>query len=202
MLEAWCHDGIEVQNLTLQHLQKVTKDAWGRTKEQPLLVTVRLSLREEFNSAASTDRLDSSTINYGTLSKTIRGLNPSSTWESLDDLTTRLYHSVSALTTSHTLDASLIRVSLPKASLLGASVLFTQHRRHLLGLPRPRLRRDLTIHGIAVSALVGINPHERRASQRLILSAELLDVPSRTGDDAAEIEALLVEVMTQATLDE
>jgi dihydroneopterin aldolase len=71
------HSIIRVRNLSTQAL--VGGDPWGiptdtmyrRNKLQPIFLSAALSLRMPFNSAASADRLNESTVNYSTLSKEI-----------------------------------------------------------------------------------------------------------------------------------
>jgi hypothetical protein len=61
---------IRVQNL--QTNLKVGVDAWGRAgKLQPVLISAAVSLRENFDTAATGDDVDQSTIHYGVLSKEI-----------------------------------------------------------------------------------------------------------------------------------
>lgn len=61
---------IRVQNL--QTSLKVGVDAWGRTgKLQPVFISAAVSLRENFDTAATEDHVDQSTIHYGILSKEI-----------------------------------------------------------------------------------------------------------------------------------
>lgn len=70
------HSIIRVQNLSTQAL--VGGSIWGVPSEdghrnifQPLLISSTLSLREPFTSAAQSDSINNSTVNYSTLSKEI-----------------------------------------------------------------------------------------------------------------------------------
>jgi dihydroneopterin aldolase len=71
------HSFIRIRNLSTQAL--VGGDKWGvptdttyrRNKLQPIFLSASLSLREPFDSAASADKLNPSTVNYSTLSKEI-----------------------------------------------------------------------------------------------------------------------------------
>ncbi|KAF2151437.1 hypothetical protein K461DRAFT_314281 [Myriangium duriaei CBS 260.36] len=189
------HDGISVHNLILQHSQRVAKDAWSRAKEQPLLVTVHLGLRTSFTTAAAADSLDSSTVNYGSLSKKIRDVRPAEKWESLDDLTSRIYQAVTQLASPKSLESSVVQLGLPKASLLGSEVVFTQHRQHLIGLALPRLRRELSLRKVSIPVIIGINPHERQQKQPLVFSVALIDVPASVADDFTTVENHLVQLV-------
>lgn len=64
------HTLIHVKNL--QTTLPVGTDAWGRpAKQQPVLLTCVVSLRQPFSSAASTDSVTKSTVHYGILSKSL-----------------------------------------------------------------------------------------------------------------------------------
>ncbi len=70
------HTIIHIHNLTAQVL--VGGAIWGRqgpsdrrNKLQPILLSIKVSLRKPFDSAAEIDKLDHTTVNYGTLSKQI-----------------------------------------------------------------------------------------------------------------------------------
>jgi dihydroneopterin aldolase len=64
------HTLIHVKNL--QTTLPIGTDAWGRpAKQQPVLLTCIVSLRQPFSSAASTDSVTKSTVHYGILSKSL-----------------------------------------------------------------------------------------------------------------------------------
>jgi dihydroneopterin aldolase len=70
------HSIIRVQNLSTQALVGgsiwgVTNDSGHRNTVQPVLISSTLSLREPFRSAAQSDSVNKSTVNYSTLSKEI-----------------------------------------------------------------------------------------------------------------------------------
>lgn len=61
---------VSVRNL--QAIIRVGKDAWGREgKVQPVLISATVSLRKPFGDASVQDKVNASTIHYGTLSKAI-----------------------------------------------------------------------------------------------------------------------------------
>ncbi|KAI9743120.1 MAG: hypothetical protein M1818_003415 [Claussenomyces sp. TS43310] len=72
--EGDAHTTIRVRKLSCQAL--VGGDPWGRVRDrrnlfQPVFLSTRLSLRQPFQSAAESDVVNDSTVNYSTLSKTI-----------------------------------------------------------------------------------------------------------------------------------
>jgi dihydroneopterin aldolase len=64
------HTLIHVRNL--QTTLPIGTDAWGRTaKQQPVLITCIVSLRQPFSSAVLSDTVTKATVHYGILSKSI-----------------------------------------------------------------------------------------------------------------------------------
>nr|POE99514.1 putative utp--glucose-1-phosphate uridylyltransferase [Quercus suber] len=64
-------DAISITNLSLPH-PVLAPDVWGNAKAQPAALSLTVQLRGEFQSAASRDALDASTLHYGELAKHIR----------------------------------------------------------------------------------------------------------------------------------
>jgi dihydroneopterin aldolase len=119
-------DKITVRNLEVTVNAGV--DAWGRPKEQRALVTVDLTLRSSFQSAATADSLDGSTVHYGILSKEIRSLIASN--QSIGHATTSEMSNYIHTRALHTADkAPLASVEIdifyPKGSMLGHRLYFT-----------------------------------------------------------------------------
>ncbi|KAF2224715.1 hypothetical protein BDZ85DRAFT_193953 [Elsinoe ampelina] len=196
MDRAWCHDGIEISRLSLDHQHCVGTDAWGRRKEQPVLVSVRFSFRAGFDTAAETDSLDLSTVNYGSTSKSIKAIQPLKPWEALNDFAARVYQVVlQCLPGSRTVEACSIQVHLPKASLLGSEVTFTHSYQHLIGIVWPRLDRTLLLSKIHMPVLVGINENERQRKQPLFVSLWLSTVPAAAADTYSEVESKLCQIV-------
>ena len=156
MAAPWCSDGLEVCRLSLQHAQHAGVDGWGRRKEQPLLVSLRLSLRNPFTSAAAKDSLDESTMHYGLLAKRLRSVHPASDWESIEALAGRIHDA--ACNPTHApqlLQACEVEIHLPKATLLGQEVSYVSRRRFANDGSEPRL--DLALHLKAVTILTSVS---------------------------------------------
>ena len=191
---AWCHDGIEIKNLSLQNPQKIGTDAWGRQKEQPLLVSVAVSFRDSFDSAATIDALDGSTMHYGLLAKSIRGLKTSEKWESLQDFATRIHQAIKCGASGQDLiEACQVEVRLPKASLLGSGVSYYQSVHHSKTL-QSRVNRVLYLDSINIPVLIGVNSNERTAKQPLILQLWVSGLGISSTDKYAALERQLYDV--------
>ena len=64
------NDTVSLKSLRLSH--GIVAPIWGTPKEQPVLISVNLVLRDGFESTAGHDALDENTIHYGVLAKSIR----------------------------------------------------------------------------------------------------------------------------------
>lgn len=191
---SWCHDGILLQHLNLQHAQHVGTDAWGRAKEQPILLSVAVSFKKPFSSAASNDALDDSTIHYGQLAKSLRGLSASTTWETLESFAARLQDRMTVLAGSQDLlESCRVLIHLPKASLLGKGVNFLR----LADFSKPgetAITQMIHLDAINVPVLVGVNANERARKQPLLFHLYITSVTGNSAEKYADLEARLVEV--------
>jgi dihydroneopterin aldolase len=186
-------DKIAVRNL--QVTVDAGKDAWGREKVQPALLTVTLSLSNSFDSAAAADALDNSTIHYGHLSKTIK-----STVENfLGHLTSHglVAHTVSSIfkvaDEKTDLHAYEVEVLYPKGSLLGDGVAWYYGE---LEVPRHGrfCTRTLHIRNLRIPCLIGINSNEREHTQPVVVNVWLEDVAPHLCDEGHHIESIVVDV--------
>lgn len=158
-------DIISIQNILVT--VNAGTDAWSRPKQQPALISVNLSLTHPFSSAITGDDLDTSTINYGTLSKNIvsaTARNPT-TWLSHPDLV--LVVETAARDTSPREDmlyTSEVDVFFPKATLLGEGVGIRLSKAYGL----KTYSRVLHLKNLNVATIVGVNAHERLLKQTVI----------------------------------
>lgn len=192
-------DEVHVRNLSAQ--AKVGVDAWGRTKEQPLRISIVAKLTQTFDTAAQSDDVDESTINYGVLSKRVlEGLKQSTyEMENLNDLT----HFVAlfgGLYESDAVGAWTVEVCLPKALAVGSSIRF----QNLVakGDSSLTIANVLHLEDMTVSAIIGLNPHERYMKQPVVVNVWI--GPSALGDDAeryVSVGQVIVKVCASALLD-
>ncbi|KAF5018652.1 hypothetical protein F66182_9357 [Fusarium sp. NRRL 66182] len=204
-------EGDPVAVVRVRNLQAVIqgpKDAWGRgSKQQPLLISAGVSLTHPFPSSSSDDKVASDTVHYGLLSKSILGTLeklPKSALSLSDvlnriwiDLTGYRYDGVrepSAEKTRPFLDSSLIRrlsvsLVLPKASLMGSAIrlsgscLFADSAITARSL-------ELSIEGVRVPTLIGVNSNERNAKQVVVANVRI-DEYETTHDDYAIMEGVI-----------
>jgi dihydroneopterin aldolase len=214
---------IRVRNL--QTNIKIGRDAWGRAeKVQPVLISASVSLRQSFETASEQDTVNASTIHYGTLSKAI--LEAAGYFNATTRLTTsrQFLDYLMGHLTSYTfdgkenanptsvndwtpvLDTSMIRslelkITLPKASLLGTGVSLVgscwySDWKIQNGDP-DNYSMELTLQGLRIPTLIGVNPNERLAKQIVVADIKI-DQWTTEKDTYPELEEVVVKVSTFA----
>lgn len=192
--DIYCHDGILLQNLTLEHAHRVGTDAWGRAKEQPVLISVAVSFKQPFSTAANNDALDSSTMHYGQLAKALRGLPRSKNGETVEEFACRIQDGINTLAgKSDLLEVTQVEIRLPKASLLGQGVSFIRAFQPV-NSGQSKITRSLLLDSVTVPVLVGVNANERARKQPLLFHVFVTSVKAGSADTFADFEARLVEV--------
>lgn len=186
--QPWCRDGISIRDLSFQHSPQHGLDAWGREKEQPVLLSVSLDFRRSYDTAASQDALDASTMHYGVLAKNLRGLKPNDDWQSLDDLAARVLKTVmNTPPGSELVNGCQIEVKLPKASLLGESVTYVYFRSD------NEESRVLHLSNIFIPTLIGVNSNERQSKQKLFVSVWVGGIQKDDAETYTQLEQVLVQ---------
>ncbi|KAH0348715.1 hypothetical protein KCU83_g6009, partial [Aureobasidium melanogenum] len=189
--QPWCRDGIRVEDLALQYAPKGGIDAWGREKQQPVLLSVSLSFRSGFDTAASQDALDESTMHYGLLSKNLRALRPVQDWETLDNLAHRIHQTILDTPPGDALIQSCqIEIKLPKASLLGDYVnyvYFVEDEEHT--------GRVLHLSRVFIPTLIGVNDNERTAKQKLYVSVWIDRIQADDSGSYTELERIVTQAI-------
>lgn len=208
------HSTIRVQNL--QSVVEVGRDAWGRTgKVQPILISATVSLREPFDKASTDDSVNnSSTVHYGILSKAILDAVESFSLKEPDHtLRALLSHILRHLTgrgldagefTSNRVNSSFvlegaalksleIKLTLPKASLIGSGVVLSGTVLYAGSGNAEAHSSSLKLCGLRIPTLIGVNPNERLAKQIVVTNIEL-DLWSATSDLYNELEEVVVKV--------
>lgn len=204
-------DKVAVRNLSL--VANAGFDIWGRMKEQPLQVSVTLALRSPFNSAAKDDKVDSSTVHYGTLSKTVlSAISKASSGGWLDDWTLGSVISAAIVEavpeTNKTLESSAIDVCFPKGSTLGTG---TGASWKIFYRPPNQIDDERTLVKVApcvylrdvhVPTLIGVNSNEREKKQAVVLNVWIDHTGYfHYGKNHCDLESELVEVSFHASLD-
>ncbi|KAK4950590.1 hypothetical protein LTR66_013917 [Elasticomyces elasticus] len=193
----WCTDGISVRNLkiTLQH----STDAWQRSAKQPAHLSVSLSLREPFASAASSDTVDDSTVHYGKLSKALLrkfSETPGSSattgiWRAFSAIEDALLEEVAS---KEALMNVLVELMLPKGSMFGDGVALSRY----VSYGEVKVEKYvMQLKDVRIPTLVGVNPHERQMKQPLVVNLWLYDVAETALDKFSDLERMLIKKLTR-----
>ncbi|RDB18233.1 Folic acid synthesis protein fol1 [Hypsizygus marmoreus] len=169
-------------------------DCWKRSRPQPIEISVYLHLRSAFLTTAgrSDDVLDS--VHYGHLSKAIITLvekKPGSSFGSINGLVAAVADEAFGLAGSAAVEVRIV-VGLPKQILLAGGFSVD------VIVPRDRtaipLLRKVSITDLVLPVLIGVNPPEREAKQRVITNIMFVE---RQGDhqpiDYPEVVAKIIE---------
>ncbi|KAK7609043.1 Dihydroneopterin aldolase-domain-containing protein [Phyllosticta paracitricarpa] len=208
----WPHaaDKVAVRNLSL--VANAGFDIWGRKKEQPLQISVTLAIRAPFKTAASSDKVDSSTVHYGTLSKNIlHAVSSASSKNWLDEWTLGSVISAAILETAakknKTLEASAIEVHFPKGSTLGAGAgvswkIFYRspeqvHDKRIIDKVAPCLH----LRDVRVPTLIGVNSNEREKKQVVVLNVWVDNFAFDLLEEYYDMESWLVELMEKSSFE-
>ncbi len=140
-------------------------DAWNRgDKTQPANITLRVNQVKSINDAAATDDISKS-LDYGKLYKTIQSeLDNISGFAGLANIARQVLASVKSPWTN-----CFVEVDLPKAALRAEGGLkFTVDRDNDVGHINDY--ETLHIRDIKCACIIGVNPHERREKQPVIVN--------------------------------
>jgi dihydroneopterin aldolase len=183
-------DKIMVQNLEV--IVNAGKDVWGREKPQRALISVTVTLEQEFASASTTDTVDGSTIHYGILSKAVQAQlqSVSSTWSSTVALSTSIADSVGKVAGSTPIHALETDVRYIKGSMFGDGAGMTTS-----SLERSGQRSSvLYLRNVRIPCLIGVNSNERLQKQPVVLNLWVECIHESRSDDHAKLETLLFTV--------
>lgn len=133
-------------------------DGWERTKEQPLVLSLKLGLDIESN--------DQIGLNYSTMAKQVAAFTSNSQYKSMEELAA----AIADLCLQNTKWVQ-VRLEKPRALLQAdaAGVLITR--------PQNDQEPDhIYIKNLCVNAILGINPWERETKQKIILNLNIYDM--------------------------
>jgi dihydroneopterin aldolase len=184
------YDKIIVQNLEV--VVNAGKDVWGREKSQRALISVTVTLNQEFASASNTDTVDDSTIHYGILSKAVQAQlkSVSSSWLSTAALSNAIADSVRKVAGSTPIYAVETNVCYIKGSMFGDGAgMITSSIEH--AGPQSHV---LYLRNVRIPCLIGVNSNERLQKQPVVLNLWVDCVHETRSDDHAQLESLLFTV--------
>jgi FolB domain-containing protein len=143
----------------------VGKDAWERpSKAQPVKITLRVDHINSMHEAAASDDV-SKCLDYGKLYKKIQSnLELNKTYTSVQNIAILVISSVQKPGVSVS-----VQIDLPKATLRAEGGLsYTMEEIRIDQEPRVK-RETVNIRGIKCACIIGVNPHERRDKQMVVV---------------------------------
>ncbi|KAG2355533.1 hypothetical protein BDR07DRAFT_1453741 [Suillus spraguei] len=148
---------------TIQLTANVGADCWGRLREQPISITVHLHLKTSFLdiSGQSDNVIDS--IHYGHLTKAVSALSAS--YADVRTLIHEVTQKAFALA-GENVDAVRVVIGLPKQILLAND--FEVEVITSRGQDSLQQAAKVSIKDLIMPVLIGVNPPERLAKQRVI----------------------------------
>ncbi|KAF2197840.1 hypothetical protein GQ43DRAFT_380061 [Delitschia confertaspora ATCC 74209] len=190
-------DRITVQNIQVN--VHAGADAWGRKRNQPALLSLTVFLAEPFHSAAEADKLDNSTIHYGTLSKTILSYvhEAQSVWLTSNQLALLMIKGIVDTAGSVSIGACSVKVFYPKGSLLGDGA----GLQYCLSYSEKAISRTLYLQNVRIPCIIGINANEREAKQPVVVNLWVDHLPQDRSDDYTTLENVVVQFISSSSFE-
>ena len=192
-------DKVSIKNLAVTAL--AGHDCWRRKKEQPVHITVTLSLKGDFFTASSKDVVDESTVHYGKLGKNITAAvsekSKAEEWLSSHGLAT-LVEKVARQTAGDPalLSTCMIELSYPKGSTYGEKAGY----RYCVGYGSNICASSLCLENIRLPLLLGVNEYERKKKQLIVANIWLDKVKPGASDDHTNLEDTFIKVKSNLFL--
>lgn len=179
-------DKISVKNLSVE--VTAGRDAWGRSRKQPCLLSATLHLSKPFD--CKDDNLDNTTVHYGILSKNLRMLCGSEAqFESSNELAREINRCIRGMAGRTAIDCVDVDIFYPKASLLGDG------QGYWLSVSRSESRK-VYVRNVRIPCIIGMNDNERLAMQPVVVNA-WLDGVKREDVDRVPLEKTITDVSLQ-----
>jgi FolB domain-containing protein len=161
----------------LQLTADVGLDCWNRQRAQPVYISVYVNLHTSYLSTAGRSDNVQDSINYGTLSKAITTLvekKSGSSFDDIDGLINAVTREAYALAEKAATEVR-VEIELPKLILLAGSF-------HVEVATPPDIDvslvpRKVVIEDLIFPVIIGVNPPERNAKQRVVISMIVLERP-------------------------
>ena len=171
---------------TLSLSANIGSDCWGRIRPQPIEITVYLHLKPSFlqKAAESDDVVDS--IHYGHLTKAISILiksqsgSDSSGFEGIDDLIRTVTACALELAGEAVAEVRVV-LNIPKIILL-SSGFFVDVVTARDGPNLTVVSKKVSVGDIVLPVIIGVNPPEREAKQRVLVNITFHEDPSSSRD--------------------
>lgn len=163
------HDIVIIDSLSLS--ATIGKDWWGRVRPQPLFVTLHLHLQPGYlDKAAAADDVGES-IHYGHLTKSIMGLvdgRDAQVFDGPRNLARAVAKAAFALTGAIAAQRAVVAIKSEKLIPLAGEFTMEISTSYTEEVIEGTEDIRVTIKDLALSIIIGVNPPEREAKQRVI----------------------------------
>ena len=180
----------------LQLSATVGPDCWGRIRPQPVIVSVYLHLQSDYlTQPGISDKVEES-IHYGHLVKAVTALVAShdAQFSSVENLVSAVT-AVAFRLAGEAVEEVRVRVEVPKMILLAANFAVEVVTR--AGDDPEDASRTVTVTDLSLSVVIGVNPPERRAKQRVVTNVVFRE---RRGVDSAVDYPSIVSQISEVRL--
>jgi len=173
----------------MQFMLSVGTDAWQRKgKTQPVHITVQVDQVKAINEAALSDDV-SKTLDYGKLYKSIQhNLEGQKDYDNILEVAEQVLLAITAPGVDVTLEIDLPKATLRAEGGFGYTLKKTAN---------PETSHDVVcIRGIKCACIIGVNPHERRDKQILIIDLTFRSdnkPPTKSMTPMSEVSATRIE---------
>ncbi|TFY58375.1 hypothetical protein EVJ58_g6451 [Rhodofomes roseus] len=190
------HDTVFIDSLSIS--STIGRDWWGRTRPQPLFVTLHLHLQPGYldKAGASDDVRDS--VHYGQLCKSIMSLAYGPDAQEFDgprDLARAVVKTAFALTGAFAAQRAVVAVKSEKLVPLAGEFTLEISTSYAQEIIEGTESVRVTIKDLVLFTIIGVNTPEREAKQRVVIS---IIVHEKAGHgsavDYAALSALIANV--------
>ncbi|KAG6836913.1 hypothetical protein H0H93_001279 [Arthromyces matolae] len=173
---------------TLQLSANIGPDCWGKARPQPVLVSIYLHLQPSFlNTAGLSDDVRDS-VHYGHLSKAISSAAGESSFTGVEHLVSLVNQETFALARTAAAAVRVV-VNLPKQIPLAQNFLVD------VITTTSTTSRKVLVQDLILPVLIGVNPPEREAKQRVITNIEFHEELGTEGKPLLDYPAIVKQIV-------
>lgn len=166
-------DVIYISSLSLS--ANIGPDWWGRSRPQPLSISVAIHLEDHaLNAAAANDDVGAS-VHYGHLCKEIAALGEKqeAKWDSAAELARDVAKIAEQKAEGRSKEVRVVVSSAKMVPLAGEYAVEVAASAALA-----QCRAKVTVRNLVIPAIIGVNPPEREAKQRIVTDIVIFEKPS------------------------
>lgn len=186
---------VSIRNLS--HVLTIGSDVWARQKPQPLSISLTIGLAQTFSSAATSDTVDTSTVHYGNLSKSVYA-----TCEQFER-----HDTAQVIDLGNLILADIITANGARASYIEMSIALPKATRYGEGIDvslcycsEPQLvSHSLTLQRLAIPCVIGVNSHEREMKQMVHATVSIDKVDPDLIERFYEVEQVVAKTIEESS---